>query len=86
MTPALCPNGASTCRGGERRPYRRPLTRGAIALLCDQCVESLRQMGMEFLPAERRVADVPVDHERRGFRPAWLRRNNARDFTGRLVA
>lgn len=35
---------------------------------------------------DRRVTDLPVIHERRGFRPRWFSNLTNRDDTGRIVA
>jgi len=54
-------------------------------VLCEGCVRGLNSIGMDWRE-ERRVADVPVSFDRRGWRPGWLARLQGRDETGRLVA
>jgi hypothetical protein len=72
----MCTGHATTHDNANPRLYYRPLTGGQTAVLCDGCVGTLRSMGMDFIPMERR------NLERRPFVPEWLRRGKGKDLTG----
>ena len=80
-----CKGNTSACDGRDLAAVKLPL-RPIIVVMCAACREIAVGMGLHLTVVERRVADVPVEQERRGFRPRWLRNLRGRDETGRMVA
>lgn len=69
--------------GRDILPVRLGL-RADVQLCCAGCREHIA--ASTFLRVvDRRVTDLPVIHERRGFRARWLDRLTARDETGRVA-
>ena len=75
-----CKGNTSACDGRDLAAVKLPL-RPIIVVMCARCREIAVGMGLHLTVVERRVADVPVEQERRGFRPRWLSRLTAKDLT-----
>jgi hypothetical protein len=83
MTP--CKGNTSSCDGRDLAAVKLPL-RSIVVVMCAACREVAVGMGLHLTVVERRVTDIPVEQERRSFRPRWLSHLRGRDETGRLVA
>lgn len=76
-----CKGNTSDCTGRDIQPVRIGLSHEE-RLFCRDCRVTAARMGLFLRVVERRLADVPVAHERRGVpRPAWLARLTAREDT-----
>lgn len=69
--------------GRDILPVRIGL-RKDVQICCLGCREHIAEMAF-LRVVDRRVTDLPVISERRGFRPRWLSNLAAKDFTGRVA-
>lgn len=72
------------CANRDLGAYRIGLST-RVHIYCAQCAATVARYGAYIQPVERRVDDVPVETERRAWRPAWLRNLTAKDMTGRVL-
>ena len=78
-----CYFATAACNQAEILPVRLGL-RSEVQLACSGCRTEIARHGF-LRVVDRRVTDLLVIHERRGWKPAWLSRLTARDETGRVA-
>ena len=79
----ICHFNTSAHDGRDLLPVRLGL-RADVHLACAGCRADIAKSAF-LRVVDRRVTDLPVLHERRGWKPAWMSRLTARDETGRVA-